>query len=190
MPLAVIGAGATFSALAASRSPAPLSVEQLAGLPALAVLMLVVVRAAAGPSGRTGDLVVTLLAAFLVALHALLLASSLGVVEGERLGVPFAAAGLFVALAPVIATLEPSSPMGLRTRATLGSAAVWRRAHRRLGGAFAAAGILGAAAAWLGGEVSAVAVMGGIPALAMLAAGAAAQREHRADAPRPTVERD
>lgn len=188
-PLSLIAAGAGMSAFVASCGAGPFSTELLAGLPLIALLTLVVVRTAAGPAGRMGDLVVTLLVAFIVGLHVLLLAVKLGLTDRFDVGVPVATAALFVALGPAIATLERGSPMGLRTPATLASAALWTRTHRRLGLAFGAAGVAGGAALVLAEPWIAVTVMGGLPVVAMAALAGAASREHRASAARHSEER-
>ncbi len=188
-PLFLIAVGGGMSAFVAARGGVQTSSELLAGLPAIALLTLVIVRAAAGVAGRVGDLLVTLLIAFIIGLHVLLLAVRMGLTDRFDLAVPITTAVLFVALAPAVATLEVGSPMGLRIRATLASEATWRRTHRRLGWAFGAAGVLGGGAVALAAPVVAVGVMGGIPVLAMIVLAIAAGREEAGQPARPMEER-
>ncbi len=189
-PVTLIVAGGALSVLAAARAGAPPSQELMVGLPLLALLVLLVVRAAAGPSGRVGDLVVVLLVAFLVGLHVLLLGAHLGLTDRPEALVPLCTALLFVLLGPVVAGLEHGSAMGLRTEATLSGKATWRRAHRALGLAFAATGVAGVVPVLWGAPTLAVVTLGTLPVLAMLGVSLRAAREERGPPSRPSSERD
>lgn len=189
-PLALVGAGGGLSALAATRSAGGASSELLVGLPMLALLVVLVVRAAAGPGGRVGDLVVVLLVAFLIGLHGLLLGAHLGLTDRPEAWVPLGTALLFVMLGPVVAGLEPGSAMGLRTKATLAGAEPWRRAHRGLGVVFALAGVLGAVPSLWGAPAFAIVILGVLPVVGMVAVSVRAGREQGAAPARPISERD
>lgn len=188
--MALIVAGGALSALVSARASTAPAHELLVGLPILALLVLLVVRAAAGASGRVGDLVVVLLVAFLVGLHVLLLGAHLGITQRPEALVPLGTALLFVLLGPVVAGLECGSPMGLRTRATLASEVTWRRAHRSLGVAFAVAGVAGVVPLLWDAPTLSVVALGALPALAMLGVSSRASREERLRPSRPKSERD
>jgi uncharacterized membrane protein len=188
--MSLIVAGGALSVLAAARATTPPSHELMVGLPLLALLVVLVVRAAAGPTGRVGDLVVVLLVAFLVGLHVLLLAAHLRLTDRPEALVPLGTALLFVLLGPVVAGLEHGSAMGLRTRATLAGEVTWRRAHRTLGLAFSAAGVAGVGPVLWGAPTLAVVTLGALPVLAMVGVSVRAAREERGPPSRPSSERD
>lgn len=167
---------------AATRMPA------LAGLPVIAVLVLVGVRLVSGRTGRTGDLVLVWLMLFLMGMHVLLLALGVGLLSSLEIAVPMATGLLFVGLGPTLASLEPGSALGIRTQATLGSAVIWRRAHKELGIAFSLAGVAAMAAA----AVSRVAAMGllfGGPAVALVVTAVRAKRSQNRNEDPASVDR-
>jgi len=187
-PMVLIGIGIAFSvavSLQGDRTGVHPTPGVLSGLPVIALVVLLLVRATSGASGRTSDLVVTLLTAFLIGLHVLFLAVGVGLADRFDVAVPLLTAILFLALAPTIAGLEPRSPMGLRVPATMAHEDVWRRVHRRLGVAFAVAGVLGALSALTQPQV-AVFVTGGLPIIAMIVLALTASREQPAAPARPS----
>jgi uncharacterized membrane protein len=169
-----------------ARAPTPKLLLALLGGPAFSTLLLValrlVARRASREHSRHGDLLVVWVMTFLFAIHASVMAATIGMFP-LRSGVPTAVALLLVGLGPVLASLEPNSAMGIRTRATLSDVGIWRRTHRLAGGLFVAAGIVGFASLPFAGRWV---IFGSVvPALsAVVAAIIYAARQ----APRPTRE--
>ncbi len=114
------------------------------GVPALQVLSLWLLRKILTKRGdsRGADLMVLWLMTFLFGLHATLLGTAVGLITSVGRGVPVAVALLMLGIAPALAYLEPNSPMGIRTPATLASPSAWRRTHRFAAIAFVVAGLL------------------------------------------------
>jgi hypothetical protein len=147
-------------------------------------------RSRGGGSGTT-DLLILWLVTFLFGLHAAVLAVAIGMLDSLARAIPVAVALLLVGFGPPLALLEPGSPMGIRTRATLGSPAAWRSTHRFAAVAFALAGLGALGGLALEGTAALYAALApGLLALALailrgaLARGAA--DEHRGPEPRPT----
>ena len=113
-------------------------------VPALQILALVGLRrllARRGPSGST-DLLVLWLVTFLFGLHAAVLAVAVGMLTSLADAVPVAVGLLLLGFGPVLALMEPGSPLGIRTRATLASPTAWRSTPRFAGAVFVVAGLL------------------------------------------------
>lgn len=186
-PLALIALGG-FLSIWVRLNPARFGAQPkdsiLTGLPLLALLVFAFVRAAVASSGRVSDLLLTWLIAFLMALHTVLLAVSIGLISDLGVWVPIATGILFVGLGPTMAMLEPGSMMGLRVKATLGDPAIWRRTHRFLGAGFAGFGVLGAGLALVDPK-PAIAVMAVGPLSWMFLAAARARAEESAARTRP-----
>lgn len=150
-PGAVIWAGLMLSAWVHTeklKEPEAVASWKLAllflGVPAVQALSLVSLRRALDSrrAGRGADLVVLWLTTFLFGLHAALLATAIGMISSVARAMPIAIGLLMVGVAPALAVLEPGSPLGIRTRATLAHPGAWRRAHRFAGVCFAVAGLL------------------------------------------------
>lgn len=164
----------------------------MAALPVVAIFVLVGIRLMAGRMGRHGDLIVTWLMAFLMAMHAMLLGLGVGVLRDLSIAVPIGTGVLLVGLSLPMAALEFQSAMGIRISATLGDEAIWRRAHRLMGAGLAMSGI----SAGVLGPVWPFAAMGALvlgPALSLVSTAVAAKRwassmtadEESPPAPRP-----
>ena len=146
----------------------------LLALPIVSLATLAGVRMIAGRTERAGDLILTWLMAFLVGMHAVLLALGVGVLDDTRLAVPVGTGLLFLTLGPALAQLEHGSPLGIRVAGTLGSPEAWKQAHRRLGRRLAMAGLAAIGIAPLStiGAMAAL-VLGAPLALAVTIVGAA-----------------
>lgn len=181
LPLAILWSGLLLSAFVYSRLPENTQLDPLRGfisflaVPAISLVGFGAIRLArrkvGAVAGRGEDLVVAWVMTFLLGMHCLVLALSVGMIDSLERALPFATALLFVGLGPVLATLEHKSAMGIRTRATLASPAAWASTHRLLGWLFPIAGMAGLSAWWLSGWAAlAVAVLPGVTALAAVIA--------------------
>lgn len=137
--------------------------------PAAQIIGLLGLRAALArrPPSRNADLLVLWLMTFLFGLHAAVLAVAIGMLSSLGRAVPLAVSLLLLGVGPVLAFLEPGSPLGIRTRATLADPAVWRRAHRFAAGAFVLAGLVAPLGLLLEGVVALYAAVA--PALLVVA---------------------
>ncbi len=114
--------------------------------PALSLVLLLLLRAIANRTARqsrTGDLVITWVMAFMFGVHALVLAIGIGMIGSLGPGLCGVLALLMFGLGIVLRNVEPGSPMGIRTAATLASEAQWARVHQRAFHLFWIAGVLG-----------------------------------------------
>ena len=152
-------------------------------VPVVQVLALVALRRALarGAPGRTADLVVLWLMAFLFGLHAALLAVGIQMIPSLAGAVPLAVAFLLIGVGPALALLEPGSALGIRTRATLASPEAWRRTHRFAAIAFLLAGLV--APAGLAFEGMTALYVAVAPALLAISAAILRGALARADAP-------
>jgi uncharacterized membrane protein len=163
------------------------------GVPAFSLLLLVALRLIArktsGVITRSGDLLIIWVLAFLFCIHASVLAAAIDMFPLVR-AVPMATALLMVGLGPVMMTLEPGSPMGIRTARTLSDEEVWRKTHRAAGKMFMVAGVLGLSALFLEGRwVLFAAVVPALlaPVLAVIyASRVPAKNEQPSEEPRPS----
>jgi hypothetical protein len=112
-----------------------------AGAPALAAAFVVLVRIAADRTGRTGDLIVSWLVSYLMAIHGILIATTLHMLGAVELPVMVATAVLFLGLGLAMPRLEPWSAIGIRVAWTRDPDA-WRTTHRALGTDFLLIGTL------------------------------------------------
>lgn len=122
------------------------------------------------PLSGASHLVLAWVIAFLAAVHGMVLAMSVGRLTVLMDALPLAIALFFFGLGPLVAYLEPRSPMGIRTRNTMANDAVWKKTHAVLGVLFAIAGVVGAGAHFAGLEVPirlGAAVLPGVIALAI-----------------------
>lgn len=101
-------------------------------LPVVATVLWIGVRLSIGVADRGADLVLIWLLGFVGAAHALVLLAATGVEVELARSAPWAGAVLIAGLGPLMAGLEPDSPLGVRTAATRRSPEAWRRGHRRL----------------------------------------------------------
>ncbi|MCA9556194.1 MAG: SdpI family protein [Myxococcales bacterium] len=168
------------------------------GVPALQILALVGLRKVLARAGRTSamaDLLVLWLVVFLFGLHAAILAVAVGMLESLGRGVPVAISLLLLGFGPALAFMEPGSPLGIRTRATLASPAAWRATHRFAAVVFGLAGLLAPVGLLFeGAEALYAALAPALVALSLaLARGALARAprdEHGAPVERPIPEPD
>ncbi|MCK6552831.1 SdpI family protein, partial [Myxococcota bacterium] len=169
LPLGIIWTGVLSSAFVFSRLPEGVTVDPargaatFGGVPVLSVLALVGLRLArrgvGAGRGRGEDLVVAWVMTFLLGVHCLVLALSIGIIDALERALPIATGLLFIGLGPVLATLEHQSAMGIRTAATLASPAAWRRTHHIAGYAFPLAGIASFTGAFVGAPWALVAAL-------------------------------
>jgi hypothetical protein len=128
-----------------------------AGVPLLALAVTLIGQRAeqtsASKLGRASALLLSWVITFLAAVHAMVLAQAIGKLDSVLVAMPPAIGVFFLGLGPLLAMLEPGSPMGIRTKATLGDSARWRKTHLVLGVLFAISGGLGIAASALGLDV-------------------------------------
>lgn len=130
--------------------------------------------------GRGSQFVLAWVISFLAAIHAMVLALALGKLSSLTVALPPAIAVFFLGLGPLVAMLEPKSAMGIRTKATLESDAIWRKTHLILGVSFAVAGGVGGVVSLLELEVPvrmAASAISGVAAL-LVAIAYAARRVH------------
>jgi uncharacterized membrane protein len=199
LPLAVIWAGLLLSAWVFTKKiPEEVRTDNterlvvtLLAVPLVSTLVLVVLRAIGKKkqaASRAGDMLVVWIMAFLFVVHASVLAVAIGMIESLDRTVPAATGVLMVGLGLVLFGLEPGSAMGIRTKATLGSEAVWRRTHQLAAKLFAAAGIVALGGLLVeGAAVVAVAVLPG--ALALVISIAYASKIEPEDESEPEPER-
>ena len=168
LPLGLIGCGILLSAFVflaklppAARLITPRTVAAFLGTPAIALTVLLGLRGASGDrSDRSTDLVIVWVVTFLFGVHAAVLAAVIGLVPSMKAVVPSAVAILLIGLGPAIGTLQPGSPLGIRTERTLRDDALWSRTHRILGWSLGLAGLCGVIGARLGGPWALVAGVG------------------------------
>lgn len=178
VPWVIAWATVLMSARVWDQIPKTLDVEPaqavftFAGVPLLAFALLLSSREAERRSGRrfgTGSsLVLAWVIAFFLAVHAMVLGQAIGKVESLMDVLPWAISVFFFGLGPFAVLLEPKSPMGVRTPATLGDDLHWKKTHAVLGGSFAIAGVVGLSGMLLGLDVPAriaASVLPGVVAL-------------------------
>jgi uncharacterized membrane protein len=102
-------------------------------------------------TGRSEDLAILWILAFLFGVHALVLAMAIGMLRSLQSAMPIAICVLLMGLGPVMAQLEPNSAMGIRTKLTLSSGSAWTKVHRVTGALFATAGVIALVGLWFEG---------------------------------------
>ena len=151
LPLGLIWAGLMLSAWVHTErlQPAPdTSTLHVAAVflavPGLQLVVLGILRAAMpkATSGRHTDLLVAWLMTFLFGVHAAVLAVAISMVSSMARALPLAVCLLLIGIGPVLALLEPKSPLGIRTKATLADATAWQRTHRFAAAVFVVAGLM------------------------------------------------
>jgi uncharacterized membrane protein len=132
-----------------ARTISPKLLLAFLGVPLFSLLLLTALRLIARKTSevasRSGDLLIIWVLAFLFCIHASVLAAAINMFPLHR-AVPLATALLLLGLGPVLGSLEPNSPMGIRTRRTLSSPEVWTKTHRAAAKMFVLAGVLGLSA--------------------------------------------
>ena len=194
-PVGVIWAGVLFSAwIYTEKLPGTVRILTvklgiiLLGTPAASVLLLLVLRAIAqrtGPSSRSGDLVIIWVMTFMFGIHALMLAVGIGMIDSPTPGLCGVVALLMLGLGLVVRNVEPKSPMGIRTAATMGDDATWREAHKRASALFMIAGLIGLFGPFAPGLYGPLAISGLPPVIAVVIAVAMASK---APQDRPSTE--
>lgn len=113
-------------------------------VPVLQVVALGLLRRllAPRPDSRGAEVMILWLMTFLFGLHAALLATAVGLIPSVARAVPVAISLLMLGIAPAVAYLEPNSPLGIRTKATLAHPETWRATHRFAALCFGVAGLL------------------------------------------------
>ncbi|MEM7676434.1 MAG: SdpI family protein, partial [Myxococcota bacterium] len=153
LPIALISAGLLLSAFVffaklpePARVVTPQLMAALGATPGLAAIVFVSLRIAmrnVPASDASADLLVVWIVTFLFGLHAAILGAMIGMVPSLKAVVPTAVGVLLLGLGPVLGTLEPQNPLGIRTQGTLADPELWARTHRLAGWLIALAGILG-----------------------------------------------
>lgn len=148
------------------------AVFTFAGVPVLAFALLLSAREAERRSGNRfgagSSLVLAWVIAFFLSVHAMVLGQAIGKIESLMDLLPWAISIFFFGLGPFAVFLEPKSPMGVRTPATLGDDLRWKKTHAVLGASFAIAGVVGLSGIALGLDVPAriaASVLPGVVAL-------------------------
>ncbi|MEL7369025.1 MAG: SdpI family protein [Myxococcota bacterium] len=150
LPVLLIAASLLLSAFVyfaklpiSARTITPKLVTALGATPGLTVLVFIGLRVAmrkVPDTDRSADLLVLWIVTFLFGLHAAILGAVIGMVPSLKAIVPTAVGILLVGLGPVVGTLAPENPLGIRTASTLVDHDLWRRTHRLAGWLIALAG--------------------------------------------------
>jgi uncharacterized membrane protein len=113
---------------------------------------------------RLGSLatVMGIVAGLMVAIHALIIMQSLGIVQQGRRAQALVLAAFCMVFGNFIAKVRPNWFVGIRTPWTLSSDEVWRRTHRMAGWLMVPAGLLGAVGALVLPAVAAMPVAIGL----------------------------
>lgn len=153
LPILVVWVQLMFSAFVYQRrlpggvreNPSTLLLVLLLLAPAVSTVSIWVARRFDRPPelrNSANDAVLLWFLAFLFSVHAVVLSVVVGMVPSLQPGLGWAVGGLMLGLGLLLPRLPPGSPFGLRTRLNLNSEAAWTEAHRRLGWASTATGVL------------------------------------------------